>query len=654
MKINKTFINKLVSDPYEILKTLTKEEIVEVIQTANHKYYNNNSPLFEDQVFDIIKEYLEEIDPSHPVLHNVGASVDKSNKVKLPYYMGSLDKIKNDEKVFNNWKNRFIGDYVISDKLDGNSGLIVYKDGNFTMYSRGDGTEGQNISHLLPFLKNRNTFTTENFTKHGEHIAIRGELIISKNDFRKIASNNANARNTVAGLINSKIPDLDIARITTFVGYEVVFPVLKPIEQMKLINNILTTDCVYNELVTNKHLTLDKLSDTLIKRRQQSDYEIDGIVVVHNETYKSMKQNPEHAFAFKSIITMEKAEVTVTKVEWNMSKDGIFVPVVQFTPVNLDGVVITKAHGFNGKFIKDNSIAPGATIVIMRSGAVIPYIVETVKKAQHPQMPDTPYIWSKTGVEILLDQSSMTVEENNTLQLKNIEYFFDKVDVPGLSSGIINRIFNKGFNTIKKILEIKPTDLLTIDGFKDKMAVKIATAIQTKFANKGQNIDVYLLMDASNILGRGIGSKKIKLICDNIPEIIEKRYIPNLGQLTNIKGVEEKTGKLFVDNLPKVFKFFDDNDLSLLRKTAHEDSIKLSPTANFRISGKTFVFSGVRDKELEKLIIDNGGVIGSSVSSKTSMLLVKTTDSESSKLTKAKSLGISVMNIDDFINEINS
>lgn len=655
MKINKTFITKLNSDPYDVLKSLKVEEIVELIQTANHKYYNDGQPLFEDQLFDIVKEYLAEIEPGHPVLSNIGATIDKANKVALPFYMGSLDKIKNDDKIFMNWKNKFIGDYVISDKLDGNSGLVVFKNDEVKLYSRGDGIEGQNISHLLPFLKNGKSLMPQYFAKHGTHIAVRGELIISKKDFMKVADKLANARNTVAGLINSKIPDLEVAKITSFVSYEVLFPVMLPSEQMNFINKKLKIDCVYNEFLSSKELTLDNLSETLVERRKISDYEIDGIVVTHNALHNRMKQNPEHSFAFKSVITMEKAEVIVTKVEWNMSKDGIFVPVVHFTPVNLDGVVITKAHGFNGKYIQDNSIAPGAVIIIMRSGAVIPYIVETIKKAHQPQMPETPFVWSKTGVEIMLDKSSMTNASNNELQLKNIEYFFDKVDVRGLSGGIVKRIYDKGFNTVGKIIGITKEQLLTVEGFKDKMAEKIASAIHEKFAGKGVNIDLYLLMDASNILGRGIGSKKVKLICDNIPEIIDNRYIPNLTQLTSIKGVEEKTAKLFVDNLPNIFKFFDDNNLAFQKRKTNSNSNQehLSPTASMRISGKTFVFSGFRDKDLEKVITENGGSVGSSVSSKTSMLIVKTVDDESGKILKAKTLEIPIMTIEDFKDILN-
>lgn len=655
MKINKTFINKLINDPYEILKTLRINEIIELIQTANHKYYNLDTPLFDDQIFDIVKEYLAEIEPGHPVLYNVGASVSSSKKVKLPFYMGSLDKIKNDEKVFTNWKNKYKGDYVISDKLDGNSGLIVYKNNEFSMFSRGDGIEGQNITHLLPFLKNSGSFKKDKFSKHGEHIAIRGELIISKEDFLHIADKNANARNTVAGLINAKLPDLQVAKITSFVPYEIMFPKMTPLKQMEFTEKTMKIECVYNEYLTNTELTLDNLSSTLIKRRQTSPYEIDGIVVTHNQIYThNNKNNPEYSFAFKSVITMEKAEVIVTKVEWNMSKDGIFVPIVHFTPVNLDGVVITKSHGFNGKFIKDNSIAPGAVIIIMRSGAVIPYIVETIKKAPKPQMPDAPFVWSKTGVDIQVDTTSMSNAENNQLQFKNLEYFFDKVDVPGLSGGIIKKIYDKGFDTIGKITGITKEQLLNVDGFKEKMAEKISSAIHNKFINQGSNIDLFLLMDASNILGRGIGSKKIKLICDNIPDIIKQRIIPNITQLTNIKGVEEKTAKLFIDNLPKIFKFFDDNNLTFERNTVENNTQHLSPTANIRISGKSFVFSGVRDKELEKLIVDNGGVVSTSVSSKTNILLVKTIDDESNKIAKAKTLGITIMTIDDFKNEINT
>lgn len=658
MKINKTFVAQLNNDPEGVLKTLDIEEIVTLIQTANHSYYNKGSPLVSDQIFDIIKDYLAVLQPGHPVLTNIGATVGTSNKVPLPFYMGSLDKIKNDEKVFANWKKQYEGEYVVSDKLDGNSGLLVLKNTEVKLYTRGDGIDGQDISHLLPFLKNSSSLMVSVLGKKTNNVAVRGELIISKDGFEMIKHKGANARNTVAGLLNAKIPDVEVGKLTTFVAYEVIFPVLSPKDQMHFISKTLGIDCVWNQTLQNVQLSLDNLSNTLVERRKVSPYEIDGIVVSHNNVYKRLQQNPEHSFAFKSVITMEKAEVIVTKVEWNMSKDGIFVPVVHFTPVALDGVIITKAHGFNGKFIKDNVIAPGAVIIIMRSGAVIPYIVEVVKKASKPQMPEVDYIWSKTKVDIMINKNALSDIDNDELQFKNIEYFFDKVDVHGLSGGIIKRIFDKGFKTIGSIVSITKEQLLSVEGFKDKMATKIHTAINDKFSDKGANIDLFLLMDASNILGRGIGSKKIKLICDVLPDIVTKRYVPTIQQLVAIKGIESKTAELFVTNLPLVYKFFDDNGLFFgqrkkkLVKVPFEDDVISSPTAMMRVSGKSFVFSGVRDKSLEDFILDNGGSVSTSVSSKTSMVIVKDIDNESSKVTKAKSLGVQIMTLEDFKNEL--
>lgn len=662
MKINKTFVAKLNNDPVTILKSLRVEDLVELIQTANHFYYNKGAPLFDDQIFDIVKDYLAELQPGHPVLTNIGATVGTSNKVPLPFYMGSLDKIKNDEKVFGNWKAKYVGDYVISDKLDGNSGLLVLKNNEVKLYTRGDGIEGQDISHLLPFLKNASSLTLTTLEKKANNVAVRGELIISKGDFEKIKDKGANARNTVAGLINAKIPDMEIAKLTSFVSYEVISPVFPPKEQMEFITNTLCIDCVWNQTLKNQQLDLERLSNTLVERRKVSLYEIDGIVVSHNEIYKRQEQNPEHSFAFKSVITMEKAEVTVTKVEWNMSKDGIFVPIVHFTPVALDGVIITRAHGFNGKFIKDNVIAPGAVIIIMRSGAVIPYIVEIVKKASKPQMPEVNFIWSKTGVDILVDKNALSDTNSEELQLKNIEYFFDKVDVPGLSGGIIKRIFEKGFKSVGAIVGITKEQLLSVEGFKDKLATKVYNAIKDKFANKGANIDLFLLMDASNIMGRGIGSKKVRLICDAIPDIVNKRYVPSIQELIAIKGVESKTAELIVNNLPLVYKFFDDNGLFFgqrkskenkeTTKSNNDNNVSSSPTAALRVVGKSFVFSGVRDKTLEEFIAENGGAVSTSVSSKTTMVVVKDLGSDSSKITKAKSLNVPIITLEDFKSEL--
>lgn len=644
VKITKAFVNGFTKDPETVLRSLSLDEVVSLIQEANNAYYNKGKPLFSDHLYDYIKEYIENIDPHHPVLKNIGAVVGKGIKVKLPFFMGSLDKIKSDEKALLNWTKKYTGDYVISDKLDGNSGLLVCSEGNLSLFTRGDGENGQNITHLIPFLKSQLNVNPKIHTN--TNFAIRGELIISKQDFKKVADKGANARNMVAGLLNSKVPDLQIANITSFVGYEVLDPNLPPKQQLEYIKN-LGIECVFHTQL--KLLTNDALSDMLIKRRDTSPYEIDGIVVAHNAVHPRVSGNPEYAFAFKSVLTMENAEVTVTRVEWTMSKDAIYVPVVHFTPVSLDGVVITKAHGFNGKYIKDNSIGPGAVVLIMRSGAVIPYIIKTLIKAENAQFPDAPFVWTPSGVDIKLDISKSSSSNNNELQLRNLIYFFDKVDVKGLSEGIVSKIYNAGFKTVGQIFDMSVDELMKVEGFQQTLATKVFEALK----QRKQTLDPILVMDSSNVLGRGIGYKKIKLICDTFPAILKERYIPSVEELVAIKGVEKKTATLFISNLAKVFVFFDDNNLPMSYPSQITTSTaSLSKSKVEMLRGKAFVFTGVRDKDLEKLITDYGGTISTSVSSKTSMVIVKSLDFESSKVDKAKQIGVSVMTLDDFRREL--
>lgn len=649
MKITKTFVNGFVKDPETVLRSLSLDDVVSLIQEANNAYYNKGKPLFSDQLYDYIKTYIENIDPHHPVLKNIGAVVGKGNKVKLPYFMGSLDKIKSDDKALSNWIKTFGGNYVVSDKLDGNSGLLVYTNGVLNLYTRGDGEYGQDITHLIPFLKNKASFNVSVNLKEKDNFAIRGELIMSKSDFKTVASKGANARNMVAGLLNAKVPDLQIASLTAFVGYEVLSPSnMLPKQQLEFIQSI-GIDSVYYTQLTEKQMKSETLSDILLNRRDASPYEIDGIVITHNSVHPKTSQNPEYAFAFKSVLTMETAEVTVTRVEWNMSKDAIYVPVVHFTPVSLDGVVITKAHGFNGKYIQDNSIGPGAIVLIMRSGAVIPYIIKTIIKADTPQFPDTSFVWTASGVDIKLDTNKSTASNNDELQLRNIIYFFEKINVDGLSEGILSKMYKSGHKTVGGIFNVSKDQLLEIEGFQVKLATKIHEALN----ERKKKLDPIVVMDASNVLGRGIGYKKIKLICDAFPSILKERYIPSIQELIALKGIEQKTASLFVNNLSKAFVFFDENQLDLTASTKDDTSfMTLSKSKTQGLQNKVFVFTGVRDKELEKVITDNGGTVGTTISSKTHLVIVKSLEFQSSKVDKAKQLGVNIMLLDDFRKEL--
>jgi DNA ligase (NAD+) len=635
VKITKTFISKLVKDPQTILESLTDDEIAGILQKASYQYYNTDTPLFSDNTFDLIQEYLEKRCPDHPILKNIGAAVTDSKKEELPFYMGSLDKIKTDQKYFEKWMSTYTCSYMISDKLDGNSGLFhVNKNGQVSLFTRGDGTIGQNVTHLKGFVRH---LPSHQMTKD---IAVRGEFIISKTDFEKLRAKGANARNMVAGILNAKIPDMEVAQHVQFIAYEVIHPRLTPEKQFEFLKEH-GFKSAWHTLVSDKVLSLDKLSSVLLERRKTSEFEIDGIVVYHNELHQRIKENPKYAFAFKNVQTMDRTEVIVAKVEWNMSKDGYMKPVVIFNPVPLSGVTVQRATGFNAKFIRDNKIGPGSKIVVMRSGDVIPYITDIITESGtgEPQMPEVAYEWTSTGVDIFVDKKDTNASDE--LMLKNLQHFFNKVDFQGVSSATIKKLYAAGFTTVRAIFDIKKTDLLKIDGFKEKSSEKLLAAL----AEKKDGISCITLMEASNALGRGFGAKKLELILQGIPDILVKRYVPTVEELVKIKGVEKKTAQTFVGNLPDFFKFLKDNKLVCAAEDTVTTALLTEPVSD-KLNGIVVVFTGFRDKTLEEFVKSNGGTVSGTVNKKTTLLVVKEMkEKESGKVLEAQALGIKIVTL---------
>ena len=652
------------TDPQGFIKKNKKKDIIALLIAADEAFFNGTESLLKDDIYDIIKDYIRKKYPKDPYLKRVGADVD--NKVLLPYYMGSQNKIKDSEEEITKYKKQYKGPYIISDKLDGVSCLIVYKrkegvagiKNNFDikLYTRGNGTYGQDISHLLTYI---NGFP-ELSNIVGDYLAIRGELIISKDNWEKLKAegdNGANPRNTVSGAINSKTLNKKVLNAIDFVCYTLISPVdpkikngLEVIKKMKFL--------VVNHIIVND-INLDILSENLQKSRN-NDYIIDGIVIADIGKHYDIEKdkNPTHSFAFKSIHTLEQIEVIVKEVEWNVSKDKYMKPVVKFDEIILDDVKIKQATGFNAGFIEKNVIGPGSRIIIIRSGNVIPHINSVLSKAANgkPSMPGTEgvnYKWNDTHVDIIMIDDG---NKNSQYDIKNIIYFMKTIEIDYMGPGNIEKIYNGGYDTINKIINIKKEELLKIDGFKDKSAENIIGALK-----KIKDVDCNVLMDASNIMGRGFGSKKIKSITDVHPEIIDntktgrnKALKLKVEELTKINGIAKISAELFIENLPKYYEFYDSlgfkcNKGALAMAAAANaapENIKIN--ININLKDKTFIFSGFRNKEYEKAIVDNGGKVTTAISKNTSYLVVKDKTDNTAKIIKARELGIKILNIEDF------
>ena len=256
------------ADPLGFIKNNKKKNIIELLIIADNAFFNGDKSILKDDIYDIIKDYVRKKYPKDPYLKHIGADVD--NKVVLPYYMGSQNKIKDSEEEITKYKKQYKGPYVISDKLDGVSCLIVYKkteNNNYDikLYTRGNGTEGQDISHLLTYI---NGFPSVSNILY-DYLAIRGELIISKENWenlKKDGENGANPRNTVSGAINSKTLNKKILNAIDFVCYTLISPIdpkikngLEILKKMKFL--------VVNHIV-KEDINLDILSENLQKSRK--------------------------------------------------------------------------------------------------------------------------------------------------------------------------------------------------------------------------------------------------------------------------------------------------------------------------------------------------------------------------------------------------
>ena len=624
------------------IEKLTVKELEDVLVKSADAYYNEGINLISDELFDVLKERLRKLSPKNEFLKQIGAPENERDAIELPYWTGSLDKIRDDEKSLEKWKKTYSGDYVISDKLDGNSGLLVYNKGKQFLYSRGNGFKGQNLNHLLEYIK-------PPVLNNSSPIAVRGELIISKANWEKIKHLGANARNVVAGLLHSKVPNPQIAQYLDFVTYELIVPKLKTSEAFTDLENKGFKVAFHTKIQTPDRLTSTALSQILLNRRAVSPYDVDGIVVTYDEIHKIIKgKNPKYSFAFKSLLTHDEAEAIVTTVEWNVSKDGFIKPTVLIEPINLNGVKISRATGYNANFIETNKIGPGAKVVIIRSGDVIPKIVRVVIEAK-PLMPSIPYKWNETHVDVLIDKEGSN-DQGDEVIIRTFEHFCKTLDIKYVSTGILTKLVNSGINTIPKLLKVSVADLMKVDGFQKTSAEKVHDSINSTIdrISKDDKLCVQL-MGASNLFGRTLGTRKIQLFVDAYPSIIRENIKLTVADLVKIKGVAEITAKAFLEGIDKYHKFLKEINIKCNNSEKKSNSSeKKSSKSNKVPAGLNIVFTGFRNKDWERIITDAKSFIKSSISKNTNLLVVSDINDTSSKVEKAKELKIRIISKNEF------
>lgn len=600
---------------------------------ADNYYYNEGKETgFDDYQYDMLKETLQRREPNYKV--PIGAKIrEGENRVKLPFWLGSMDKFKpEDETEIKKWINKNKSTkYIIEDKLDGVSCLVIFKKNNIKLYTRGDGVIGADISYLAPYF---DTIPE----KLDVDIAVRGELIMPIEVFnQKYSKDYANPRNMVAGRIGAKKIREGISDIK-FIAYEIVGDGImdKPSTQLKYLHQ-LGFSTVRNEIVET--ITTENLIETFLRFKKGNVFEIDGIIIQPDKKYeRNIDGNPDYAFAFKMRLKDNIVKTEVVNVTWNVSKWGQLKPRIKIKPVNLGGVKITYTTGFNAKYIYDNKIGEGAKIKITRSGDVIPYIVEIVEKAKEPDMPVVSWKWNKSGVDIITD------ELDAIMCIKLLDSFFDKLNVKQLGEQRIGKIYVSGLDTLLKIISASQKRISNVEGIGDKIGQTIYTNIRKSL----QNVYVADILGASGIFGFGIGKRRVNNLFDEIPDILEYNKTMTKKELytkiMQIEGFSDITTKNIIDNIDWAIKFVNALDNFAVFK-------KRIVVGN-NMGGIKVVFTGFRDTDLQEKIVSRGGKVSNSISKNTNILVVANKNAKlSGKARDAKKLGIEILEKDEFINK---
>ena len=618
------------------------KDLEQVIKDADNAYYNSDEPLMNDAKYDALREYVQ---TAEPTFAKIGSLPNSKNKVLLPVWMGSMDKRKSNisEKA----------ELVISDKLDGVSCLYMRKDGASKMFSRGNGEYGTDITSLIEFVNIPNIGYKKDFM-------IRGELIMQNKTFLKLQNESdkplSNARNTVSGIVNSKTPDTKFRKLVDCVFYEVIEPKnLKPSEQFTFMKNELQ---IGDAFIVPYYITTgtkdSELRESLTKRKTKSCYEIDGLIVAKNIKYDHANgKNPKHAFAFKELSDNMLSKITeVTRVDWNASKDLFLKPTVHFKEVLINNVKIKQATGFNAKYISDNKIGKGTMIEIVRSCDVIPYI-NKIHESTKADMPEQKFAWTKSGVDIFIDD-----DNSDLYNEKQFIYATTMLKIDNLGPSNIKKLYDGGITTLKQLFNVTSEKLITSKVFQKKTAENIVSGI----SKRKESLSCLDLMTVSNVFGRGLGAKTLELIITKYPVNLntDQDALPSVSELVKINGIGEITAEQYLRRLKDFKEFVKHNSLSWCDDNAKNAKTSTKSTTNkvetsseksMKLQGQKVLFTGFRSPELQKIVIDHGGVMYDSFKKDTTLLVFKT---RNKKVESAESTGIKTEQYEDFKKRMSS
>jgi len=591
-------------------------------------YYNQTGEEEKDDVYDAVRDFVEK-NQEYPY---IGAPPPSRiiQQQTLPFYMGSLEKIRSGEEArFSRWLSASSSsgnDFILEPKLDGVSAL--WDSSQKRLYTRGNGREGTDISHLARHLGLLSTKRIEG--------CVRGELVIRAKCFQEnYTLMYKSPRHLVSGIVNALPSTLDptLLKDLEFVVYEWLSsppPCVCPLQQLRVLRKH-GFRVVDHQVVQRKHMTLPYLGDMFQHDPLVSTYVCDGLVILHNKEYTPVcDRNPVHAIAFKPPNPCVIARVVA--VEWNRSRYDRLKPRIRIDPVKIDGVVITYLTGFHAKYIESNRIGPGAVLEIVRSGGVIPHIRNIVIPASHPQFPTCPYQWESVDLVVVEERSSRKEALDQELEPPQTVFFCKTLGIRGIGEKTAMCLKEHGVSSLRSLWETEMPRFQEILGQKE--GAKIYQAIH----DTTRQVSLARLMAISGVFPRGFGEKKFSILLAHVPEFMDspKTMIAE----TPIPGWP-KESILQILKYREAFRPVDE----FFRTRFHQ----MEQQHQKQSTKGVVVCTGFRDASLSQMMERLGYTLKENVSKDTILVIRRDEDFESTKVRQAIEKGIQVVTRDEAI-----
>ena len=660
---------------------------IDLAQKYNKYYYDKNKPIVADQVFDLLKKDIINLENKYKFLKNkssptrsVGFKPSKNfQKAKHKVPMLSLgnafneEDLNNFEKKINNFlsfKEINIIDYSAEPKIDGISASLIYVNGQLTKgLSRGDGTEGEDITQNLKTINDIPLkINAKNFPKE---IDIRGEVFIENEDFKTINEKFANPRNAASGSLRQKDPTITSKIPLKFIAYTFGYAEEMNIHsQTDFLKNLKTWGFKINPF--NKKISgiknLIENHKNLEEKRKEIAFDIDGVVYKVNQFNLQKRLGfaanaPRWAIAHKFSANSSISEIT--NIEIQIGRTGALTPVAKIKPVNIGGVIVSNATLHNEDEIVRKDIRIGDTVSVERAGDVIPHVVSVDLKKRDKKSKKFifPLNCPSCGSNTAKDYNDITKKQDAVRRCVSEGYKCEKIAIEKIKHFVSKEAFNiDGFG--KKIVEnfwnLKlirlPQDIFNLNYDKiERLEGWGKLSVTNLKFSIGQKKKISLDRFVYSLGIRHIGQENAKLIARHLKTVINFFKLAegtNIESLSNIDGIgatQIQSIKKFLLNKTNIKVLYELDKCLEIENVILINNKGLLKNKTFMLTGK---LNGVSRAEAKSLIEKNSGKIISNVNKRLDYLIAGE-KATTKKVNTAKELNIKVIGQKEWMEMLN-